>query len=215
MHPRFPPNFPRQQQFEHYQDTALPYVGICADLDVHHLLAYCRQHQLSAYRAILFACTRVTEELTWMRWRIRDGGVVEHQQLDCAVTAMGEDQQVRFTSIPWQPDWASFNAAAEAVLAQASASDQLYNGSPEGTDNLVYHSCVPWLRFTQMVQPMPMNPACSVPRIMWGKYDVQPERTLMPLIIQAHHGLADGLHLAQFFQVLQSYLDAPERWLTV
>ncbi|MBY6188269.1 hypothetical protein KUV89_16765 [Marinobacter hydrocarbonoclasticus] len=208
-----PEDFPRQQQFDHYQNVDLPYVGICADVEVHTLLAHCKAHGLSAYRAILYACTLVAQELPWMRWRIREGQVVEFDRLDCAVTALGSDQQVRFTTIPWQKDWASFNQAADAVLANAAASPNLYNGEPEGSDNMVYHSCVPWLRFTQMVQPMPMNPVCSVPRIMWGKYDVQPDRTLMPIMIQAHHGLADGLHLAQFYERLQARLTAPHLWL--
>ncbi|MBY5923416.1 CatA-like O-acetyltransferase [Ferrimonas balearica] len=214
MHYLTPDTFPRQQQFDHYRNVALPYVGICADVEVQTLLAHCKAHGVSAYRAILYACTLVAQELPWMRWRIREDGIVEHERLDCAVTALGEDQQVRFTSIPWQSSWSQFNEAAQQVLANASASPNLYNGEPEGTDNLIYHSCVPWLRFTQMVQPMPMAPACSVPRIMWGKYDVQGERTLMPLVIQAHHGLADGLHLAQFFERLQDKFSAPEQWLS-
>ncbi|MBY5993719.1 CatA-like O-acetyltransferase [Ferrimonas balearica] len=210
-----PETFPRQQQFDHFQQVAVPYVGICADVEVQALLALCRAEGWSAYRATLYAIAQVAEELEWLRWRIRDGQVICHDRLDSAITVLGEDNQVRFTTVPWQPDWPAFDRAAQKVSAEAAASTALYNGNPAGDedDDLLYHSCVPWLRFTQMIQPMPLNPACSIPRIMWGKYDVQGARTLMPVVIQAHHALADGLHLAQFFQVLQRKLDEPGLWL--
>jgi len=43
--------------------------------------------------------------------------------------------------------------------------------------------------------------------IDWGKYYEKDGKTLMPVSIQAHHSFVDGLHIGQFVDVLQKYLD--------
>ncbi len=57
---------------------------------------------------------------------------------------------------------------------------------------------------------MNLEPADSVPRFAWGKYDRQGDRLLMPLDVQVHHALMDGVHVGKYFTLLQSYLDNPE-----
>lgn len=210
-----PGDWPRQPQFDHFQQVALPYVGVTADVEVQALQAYCARHDLSFYRATLYALARVVDDLIWLRYRIRDSKVVCHPQVNTAITALGPDQQVRFTTVPWQASWQEFDAACAAKSQEAEVSLSLYNGNPDGDlgDDLVYYSCMPWLRFTQMIQPMPLGPACSIPRIMWGKYVREGDKLVMPMSIQVHHGLADGLHLGQFFQCLQTKLDHPATWL--
>ena len=47
----------------------------------------------------------------------------------------------------------------------------------------------------------------ATPLIDWGKYYEKDGKTLMPVSIQAHHSFVDGLHIGQFVDVLQKYLD--------
>jgi chloramphenicol O-acetyltransferase type A len=35
------------------------------------------------------------------------------------------------------------------------------------------------------------------------------ERVRMPLSVQGHHAVMDGLHMARFYEKIQSYLDEP------
>jgi chloramphenicol O-acetyltransferase len=32
----------------------------------------------------------------------------------------------------------------------------------------------------------------------------------MPLSVQAHHALVDGLHMGRYFETMQAYLDQPQ-----
>ena len=68
-------------------------------------------------------------------------------------------------------------------------------------------SCVPWISYTSMVQPVPV-PADSNPRITWGKYFQQGEQTVMPVTLLAHHALVDGIHIARFYEALDREIAA-------
>ncbi len=63
--------------------------------------------------------------------------------------------------------------------------------------------------FTSMMHPTHLHPVDSVPRIAWGKFG-ETERREMPLSVQVHHGLMDGIHVGRYFYQVQDILDRPQ-----
>jgi chloramphenicol O-acetyltransferase type A len=51
----------------------------------------------------------------------------------------------------------------------------------------------------------------SIPRINWGSFKEHKEKTVMPLAVQVHHGLAGGYHLGNFFNQIQELLNDPAK----
>ena len=49
-------------------------------------------------------------------------------------------------------------------------------------------------------------PADSNPRITWGKYETHGQDAILPVSLLAHHGLVDGMHIADFYQQLEKRL---------
>ena len=72
---------------------------------------------------------------------------------------------------------------------------------------------IPWVSFTSFIHPIHMNPVDSIPRIAWGKFFSKESRKKMPLSVQVHHALADGFHVGRYFNLVQEYLDEPDRLL--
>lgn len=58
-----------------------------------------------------------------------------------------------------------------------------------------------------------MNPADSIPRISWGKYFEENGKIKLPMSVQAHHALMDGMHVGQYFSMFQEILDNPVKYL--
>jgi chloramphenicol O-acetyltransferase type A len=79
-------------------------------------------------------------------------------------------------------------------------------------DSMLFMTSIPWVSFTSFQHPLKLNPADSVPRFAWGRYRQNGEAFLMPLSVQGHHALMDGLHVGQFFQDFQALLDQPVRF---
>ena len=70
----------------------------------------------------------------------------------------------------------------------------------DDAESMYFISTLPWLHYTQLIQPV----ACgeeSNPRFTWGKYQPDDQgRMMMPLSVLVHHALADGIHIAQFYE---------------
>ena len=71
---------------------------------------------------------------------------------------------------------------------------------------MIFASCMPWVSFTQVIQPTPI-PADSNPRIVFGKYIRQGDQILMPLSLQGNHALIDGWHIGEFYRMFQKLND--------
>jgi len=79
-----------------------------------------------------------------------------------------------------------------------------------GRDDLLFMTVLPWVSFTSFMHPMHLHPADSVPRFAWGKFFKENKRLKMPLGVQGHHALMDGLHMGRFYAEVQEYLDHPQ-----
>jgi len=49
----------------------------------------------------------------------------------------------------------------------------------------------------------------SIPKIALGKLTQNGDRMRMPLSIEVHHGMMDGLHVGQFIHTLQELFNQP------
>jgi chloramphenicol O-acetyltransferase type A len=57
---------------------------------------------------------------------------------------------------------------------------------------------------------MQFHPADSIPRFAWGKYFQEGDTWKMPLSVQGHHAVMDGIHMGRYYETLQGYLHHPE-----
>ena len=81
-----------------------------------------------------------------------------------------------------------------------------------GQDNLLYLTAIPWVSFTGFMHPIDF-PVDSVPRFAWGKFFQDGQSLKMPLSVQAHHALMDGLHMGRYFEKVGDYLRHPGSFL--
>jgi chloramphenicol O-acetyltransferase type A len=57
---------------------------------------------------------------------------------------------------------------------------------------------------------MHLQPADSVPRFAWGKVFEDGKSLKMPLDVQGHHALMDGIHVGRFFAEVEDYFRHPD-----
>jgi chloramphenicol O-acetyltransferase type A len=79
-----------------------------------------------------------------------------------------------------------------------------------GRDDLLYMTALPWVSFTSFTHPMQQHPADSIPRFAWGGFFQEGQDLKIPLSVQGHHALMDGIHMARFYTRVQDYLQHPE-----
>jgi chloramphenicol O-acetyltransferase type A len=76
--------------------------------------------------------------------------------------------------------------------------------------NLIRFSVLPWLDFSSISHARDFAQEDSAPRITFGKITEAEGQHTMPVSIHAHHALVDGLHVAQFVEHFQNFLNVPE-----
>jgi len=42
-----------------------------------------------------------------------------------------------------------------------------------------------------------------------GKYNTEGDKMIMPVSVEVHHSLMDGLHVGRYFELFQKYLNQP------
>lgn len=190
--------YPRKSHFEFFKNMAYPYVGFTANMDVTQLLQRAKELGGSGFGACLYAAAKAANRVPELRQRIVGNGIVEFDHCDTAHTVALPDHTFCNCRTDCRRSLEEFLPYAKRRQQEASKRHGFVTTQEDETD-LIFLSCVPWIEFTQVIQPTPI-PADSNPRIVFGKYIHRDDRVLMPLSIQANHALADGYHLGRFYE---------------
>jgi chloramphenicol O-acetyltransferase type A len=198
----------RREHFEFFNAFNHPHFSLCANVDLSRIYPYSKAHGYSMTAVILYVISRAANAIPAFRWRIRGAEVVEHETVSPSFTLLVENDLFGFCTIDYCQDFTEFaqRAGEQITLAKAHATLK----DPPGRDDLLFMSVIPWVSFTSIQHPMRLHPSDSIPRFAWGKYFEEGGVLKMPLSVQAHHALMDGVHVGKFYAAVQDYLQRPE-----
>ncbi len=204
--------WPRREAYEMFRDFGFPYFSITANVDVTALRAAAKEKKTSFTIGLVYVLSRAANAVPAFRQRMDGDGVVEYRVVHPSITVLADDDQFRFCSLRYADEFAQFAAGAKERIERARTASSVWS-EPDRNDFL-FMTSLPWIAFTAIVHPVPLDPPDSVPRFAWGKYEQRGGRTTMPLNVQVHHALLDGVHVGRYFELVQSLLDTIERWAT-
>lgn len=204
-------NWPRRDHFNVYSSFDHPHFGMCANVDLTSFYPALKQSDYTFNVALVYVLCRAANAIPEFRYRIRPGAVVEHEVVHPSITVLVNEDLFSFCTFDYMADFSSFAAGAAEQIAQAKSNPTLED--EQGRDNLLFMTAIPWVSFTSFRHPMHLHPADSVPRIAWGKFFVDGKSLKMPLDVQVHHALMDGIHVGRFYAKVQKYLNEPESFL--
>ena len=201
----------RRKHFELYSALDYPYFALCADVDLTVFHPYVKRRGHSMTVAITYALARASNAIPEFRCRIRGEEVVEHEVVHPSITVLTDEDLFTFCTITYAEHFLEFAERAAARIAYVREHPTLED--EPGHDNLLFMTAIPWVSFTSVVHPVPLEPPDSVPRLAWGKFFEDGEGLKMGLGVQAHHGVVDGLHVGRFYERVQDCFHHPESTL--
>lgn len=192
----------RKQHFEFYSQFKQPFFNVCATVDVTNTLNYCKQNHLSYFICSLFLLGYTANQIEAFRYRINDNEVDIHDNLELSCTVLNKDESFSFCEFGECTNFDSFYQDATQQL------ERVKNGfkslvSSNQQHNKIFCSVLPWLHFTSFAHAQKQDKHDSIPRIVMGKYKRTHNEILMPVSVEVHHALVDGLHVGQYFEKLQ------------
>lgn len=202
-----PTSWPRAAHYAWFRAMDWPYVGVCSEVDLTDTVLAAKADGVSLFAATLHRLMAAMHQVPQLRQRIRveDGQdvVVEHEEMHAGITVPVEGDRFTYATVRWHPERDVFAGRVAAASAAKRAYDGL-DAHDDGPDDLVYASCLPWLRFTSVTHPMPTRRQDTVPRLAWGKLLERDGRWTAPVDLLCHHSLVDGVHLGRFFEAASS-----------
>lgn len=171
--------------------------------------AWCRATDVPFSLACWWAVLRATDAVPALRMRLRDDGVWLHERIRIGMTVLKPDQAFTYAYVDDAADFERFVAGAKAELEVRLASTGLQPTS--GGDDLLHGTVVPWVRFTGLKHARMGGSEGSVPRIALGRATPAEGGCRLPVSVEGHHSLVDGVHVGAFLTELEALLKAPQR----
>jgi chloramphenicol O-acetyltransferase type A len=197
----------RRDHFEFFNTFNHPHFNMCANVDISNLHTYSKERGVSSTVAILYVISRAANAIPEFRYRMLDGNVVEYETVSPSFTILVKADLFGFCFIDYNPEFTAFAARAANAIAEARDNPTLKD--PPDRQDLLYMTAIPWVSFTSFTHPMRLHPSDYIPRFAWGKYYQDGGNLKMPLSVQGHHALMDGIHIGRYYGVIQEYLDDP------
>lgn len=203
--------WPRRAHYEFFRAYELPFWNVTVDLDVTDLVARSAQPGgpsffLSTLHGALVAANAVEELRLRLRSEPAGERVVVHERVHGGSTVLRPDETFAFAYFDFDPDFERFAAGASDVLGAVRATRGALEPRPE-RDDLIHFSVLPWISFSSFQHARRLARGDSVPKIVFGRHRELAGRRLMPVSVEVHHALVDGLHVGRFLERFQRQLD--------
>lgn len=198
-------NWNRREHFEHFSGLDDPYWGLVADVNCTAAAQAAKSRQCSFFLLCLHASLQAVNATMEFGLRIVGGEVFCYGPLHASATIMRADETFGCCFIEFKPDFKEFaaNALEQIEMVKARSGMCLEN---DLRHDQAYFSSLPWLKFSALTFARDLKDS-GIPKFIFGKASAQGAEKLMPVALQVHHALVDGLHVARFFERFQAALD--------
>lgn len=195
--------WPRATHCAVFRAYTEPCYCITFELDITRFHARTKAHALSFTMAMIYAVSYVANGIEAFRYRFVEGAPVLYDQIDTAFTYLPPESELfKVVQVPLGKNLTDYVTRA----IQTAEAQEVYFTGPLGNDVFQF-SPLPWIRYTHISHTISGKQDQATPLFDWGKYQWRDDRLWLPFSVQVHHSFVDGIHIGQFADALQMYLD--------
>jgi chloramphenicol O-acetyltransferase type A len=204
---------PRRATFEFYRGFDKPYFGVCTRVDVAALKPALAQAGVGSISlACHFLALRLANRMEPFRHRLQQGKVRVFEEVHASTTVLRADDSFGFATLRHEADFARFAVQGAAALQAARAGEGDF--APRVDDQALLHfTTLPWVHFTSFSHARNWGREDAIPKFAFGRIDSDGARRWMPLAVEVHHALMDGVHVGRFVQAFEAAMGDPLPWL--
>lgn len=198
----------RKEHFEFFRNFEEPFFGIVAEVDC--TAAYKKSKEIceSFFLYYLHKSISAANQIEEFRYRLEGDVLVCYDTINPSSTIGRPDGTFGYSFIEFRRDFKDFVEIAEIEIKAVQNSKGLrlnYNGM---RTDVIHYSSIPWIKFTGLTHARSFRMNDSVPKISFGKLYEVDNKKMMPIAVNVHHGLADGLHVGKYFELFQELLNS-------
>jgi len=197
----------RKEHFEFFSSMASPSFGIVSEVDCTKTYDQAKAAGESFFARYLHKSMTAVNRIPEFRYRIIAGGVYELDMIHAGATIGRNDGTFAFIFVHYSADFKIFNQELQKEIKEVQNSTGLRMNDDHRKQDLIRYSTLPWITFTALLHPTNFNKNDAVPRITFGKFTERDGRKYLPVSVEAHHGLMDGFHVAEYLKEFQALLN--------
>ncbi len=197
-------NWERAMHCMVFRESVEPAFCVTFEADITNFRRKVKAQNLSFTLAFVYAVCKCADEIEAFRYRFLDGKVVLFGHIDTAFTYLNQDTGLfKVVNVPLR---GSIQEYVETAGRIAREQKEYFTG-PLGND-VFQCSPMPWVTYTHISHTNSGKKDNATPLFDWGKYYEKDGKIVMPVSVQAHHSFVDGIHVGQFADRLQKYLES-------
>lgn len=199
--------WPRRAQFDFFRSYDNPFFSVCVDVDVSALRRWVDAHDRSFFLTCLYGSQRAANAVAPFRYRLRGDRVLVHDRVHAGSTILCDDETFAFGYFDDHEDFDRFHRHGQAVIERVRA-EKTFDPRVDA-DDLIHYSVLPWMTFTSFSHARNWGTDDAIPKIVFGKYTETEGRLMMPVSVEVHHALMDGLHVGRYYERFAAFCAAP------
>ena len=201
----------RRDAFEFFRGFDKPYFNVCVRLDVAPLKRALSGVDGGITLACYFIALRLANAQRPFRLRLEGGRVRGHDMVHGSTTVLRKDgESFHFAYLELAKDFKTFVVMARERVREARNADARFEPRPD-EQALIHFTSLPWMHFTSFSHARNWGREDSIPKLAFGRIDVDGARHWMPFAVEVHHALMDGVHVGRFVQAFEDALREPSR----
>ena len=204
-------SWPRRQTFEFFRNYTHPYFNVCAVVDITSLKQFADERRVKISLAVHYFAMRTANEIEPFRYRLQEDKVFVYDVVDGGTTVLLPNETFSLAYFAYHKGFERF------VTEMGRAVEDVRTGNgdlkPTMRDDVIYHTTLPWIPFTSFAHARNKGRGDSIPRIVFGKFTTEKGRLMMPISVEVHHALMDGLHVGRFLEQMEMAAAAPEAFV--
>ena len=206
-------NWARRDVFEFFRGFDKPYFNVCTRLDVTNLLRELKKRErTSVWLTYHYLALRAANEIEPFRYRLRQGKVLVHDVINGGTTLILPNETFTLVYFDYAESFRKFMEGATRAVEEIRNGDGAFRPRHED-DARIHCTTLPWISFTSFSHARRWGREDSVPKMSFGKFMQENDRTLMPFSVEVHHSLMDGLHVGRYLARMEEMLAEPEAFL--
>lgn len=196
--------WPRAMHCAIFRNSVEPAFCITFEADITAFKKYVKDNGLSFTIAMVYAICKCANQIEAFRYRFVDGKIVLFNRIDTAFTYLNKETNLfKVVNVPMMDDFNEY-----CIQAKKTAEEQKeYFTGPLGND-VFQCSPMPWVKYTHISHTNSGKKDNATPLFDWGKYYEKDGKLMMPISVQGHHSFVDGIHVGEFVDTLEKYLNS-------
>jgi len=198
--------WPRKEHFAFFKRFEEPFFGATATIDCTKAYDTAKASGVSFFIYYLHKVLIATNAVAPFKYRISGEQVEIWDRIDASPTISRDDGSFGFSLVMFDPDLQVFSEIVTTEIDRVKKTTGLFTRTFDD-HNIIHFSALPWIDFTSLSHARSLSTPDSCPKISIGKISDRDGRKSFPVSVHVHHGLVDGIHVGQFFDLLQEELN--------